>query len=86
MQYSVNASQCSRCWTRFFDGELVGLEEEKGQQLVLCCMCLDLRTARFEIFEESDAASAIEPNEQEPRSLHPSLYVNREKRPKGSGN
>ena len=86
VQYSVNASRCSRCGIRFFDGELIGLQKRGGQQFVLCCMCLDLKTARFEIFEECDAANVIEPNEQEPTSLHPTLYENREDGPKRSGN
>ena len=34
-------------------GEGLGVDEE-GQQIVLCCMCLDLQTARLEIVGEEE--------------------------------
>jgi hypothetical protein len=52
----VKVSRCSRCGTRIFAGELVGVEEDR----VLCCMCLDLRTARLEIVRQGDRGSEDE--------------------------
>ena len=43
------ASRCSRCGSRLLEGELVGLDSVAGEQRVLCCMCLDLRTTRFAV-------------------------------------
>ena len=51
MQSSVKAPHCFRCGTRVFDGELIGLEEQDGRQIVFCCMCLDLKTSRLELMK-----------------------------------
>ena len=57
------ASRCSRCGSRLLEGELVGLDDVAGEQRVLCCMCLDLRTTRFAVVHHLSS-------DPEPRSTH----------------
>ena len=57
------ASRCSRCGSRLLEGELVGLDDVAGEQRVLCCMCLDLRTTRFAVVHRLSSVP-------EPQSTH----------------
>ena len=57
------ASRCSRCGSRLLEGELVGLNNVAGEQRVLCCMCLDLRTTRFAVVQHLSS-------DPKPRSTH----------------
>ena len=57
------ASRCSRCGSRLLEGELVGLDDVAGEQRVLCCMCLDLRTTRFAVVHHLSSVP-------KPRSTH----------------
>ncbi len=76
MQSSVNAPHCSRCGTRVFDGELIGLEEEDGQQIVYCCMCLDLKTSRLELMKGAGPSASDKKKGSYPPS--PSSTTDRE--------
>jgi hypothetical protein len=44
------ASQCSQCKSPLRAGELVGLHKD----LVLCCMCLDLKTSTLSVIDRTD--------------------------------
>ena len=50
----MTASRCTRCGSPLSEGDLVGVVDEEGQQIVLCCMCLDLQKARLEIVGEEE--------------------------------
>ena len=49
--------RCSRCNTPLRAGELVGLQKD----LVLCCMCLDLRTSTLSVIDRT--GRPIDPRE-----------------------
>ncbi len=50
MDTPLVASHCSQCKSPLRGGELVGLHKD----LVLCCMCLDLKTSTLAVIDRTE--------------------------------
>ena len=74
MRTITTASQCSRCGSKLLEGELVGLDEVAGEQRVLCCMCLDLRTTRFAVVHRPSSIPKPESAHSEERNARYQLH------------